>query len=304
MSSGGNGVLIDDSSSAQQRLVGLHQDHSLPGVLSESGVELSSATWHSVVVTNSARTGSRSHEIGHTHVVRVGVGLLLELLTHLLGLLRLANLDTLLLVGLDALLLELLARGLVAAVVEEGADDLAVVLSKDGRWPGIGVVGVTAALADQVATHITAVGEGHAELLLLRGQDDGGLGDDSDSVAELNLSAVQGSGAGLGHNGEGLILVSADDVGRVVGRVGLTGWDVVGTLEGGGVGTLGSLGRNVAGSLRGNVARGGHRGNVTGGRGTSGLGRNVTRGGVGWLRRRRLVTAAHVIVEASGSLRG
>lgn len=293
MGSSGDGVLVDDGSAAQQRFVGLHQDHRLPSVLAESGVKLSSATGHGVVVTDAARAGSGSHKVGLAEV-----GLHLLALHQLL--LLIVDLHALLLVGgLDALLAsEGTAWGLVAAVIEGGADQLGVVLSEVGGWPGVDVVGVTAALAQQVATDVTAVDEGHAEQLLLLGEDDGRLGDDSDGVAELQLGAVHGGGTGLGHNGEGLVLLSAvgHDVGHVVGGVSLAGWDVVGALEGGRVdyGAGGGLGRQVAGGLGRNVTGGGR---------TSGRRGNVARGGVGGLGCRLLVTAAHVRSEATGRLK-
>lgn len=306
-SSSGDGVLIDDGSAAQQRPVGLHQNHGLPGVLSESGVKLSNATGNSVIVTHSTRAGRGSHQVSHSllHEVLVLLLLLQLLLLLLQLLLLLLELQVLLsplngdglLAGLDTLLLAGLAWGLVGTVIKERSDDLTVVLSENGGWPWVNVVGVTAALANNVLAHVTAVGEGHAERLLLLGEHNWGPRDDTDSVAELQLSAVHGGRAGLGHNGEGFVLISAvDDVGRVVGAVWDTGWDVVGSLElGGGDRTLGGHGGNVTGS--------GHGRNVTGGWGASGLrGRNVTRSGVGGLRCRGLVTAAHVNSEASRGL--
>lgn len=305
--SGGDCVVIDDGTSAKQGAVGLHQDHGLPRVLSESGVKLGSSTGQGVVVADATRAGSRSHEIiagllDDQTLVGGLDALLLLLVVHLHSLLLLLlviHLHSLLLVrvGLDTLLLAGTWR-LVGTVVEESANDLAVVLSEDGRWPGVNVVGVTAALADNVLAHVTTIGEWHAELLLLLGEHDRGLGDDADSIAELQLSAVQGGGACLGHNLEGLVLLSSvDHLGHVVGAVWDTGWDVVGSLEGGGVGALGGhwalgLGWNVTGSGLGwNVTRsGGRRGNVT-------RGGHWGRGG-SWL-----VTAADVIAEAPGGLR-
>lgn len=99
------------------------------------------------------------------------------------------------LVDLHALLLSLgLAWGLVGAVVEEGADDLTVVLSEDGGGPRIHVVGVTAALADKVATHITAIGERHTELLLWRVSTTGVL--EMTPTASQNWISVQLRAAG------------------------------------------------------------------------------------------------------------
>lgn len=294
MSGRGDGVLIDDGSAAQQRLVGLHQDHRLPGVLSESGVELSSTSWHGVVVTDATAAGSGPNQIGlavhvvvRVHSLDLEVGVLLEVLS-----------------ALDS------GRGLVRSVVEGGSDDLTVVLSQDGRWPGVDVVGVTAALAHEVALHVTAVGERDAEELLLWGQNDWALGDDSNGVAELVLGAVHGSRAGLGNDGEGFVLlaslVTRDDVGPGVGAIGDPWGNVVGSLEGGRVRTLSGLGWDVP--------RGGLRGNVTGRGSGGGLGRNVpwgcgrrrnvTRCGHCGLGHDGLVSAADVVVEAAGSLEG
>lgn len=83
--------------------------------------------------------------------------------------------------------------GLVRAIIE--TENGCVVLSEDTDWPGVDVVGITAALASESAFQITAVGQGHTVDLLLGCQTDRGLGDDAGGCAELDFGTVGGGRA-------------------------------------------------------------------------------------------------------------
>lgn len=56
VSSSGDGILINQGTSAQKRLVRLHQDHGLPCVLSKSSVELASSSRNCILVSDSTGT--------------------------------------------------------------------------------------------------------------------------------------------------------------------------------------------------------------------------------------------------------